>query len=195
MYFFLIVFLVAITNCYSQEEKDITDITKLTILNPGISYEKSIGKLQSVKLAAIMLFSAYLGYSSTFGTSSGVDIDPALNIQYRYYYNAARRAANGKRTEMNSLNYFAALHRTVFVKRTLSDTLYSKSNFRLLNTFGIVWGMQRNYPKRFSLDFNAGLGYFYANLASYYNGQRPGFIERFTVITGVEIGFWLNKKK
>jgi hypothetical protein len=46
---------------------------------------------------------------------------PALALQYRYYYNAARRRAKGKRTEMNSLNYVSALVETDFYKENVSS--------------------------------------------------------------------------
>src|SRR5215203_3303457 len=150
----LIALLVITTKSFSQSEAtpDIRDVTKLTILSPGFSAEKRIGKFQSLNAQAYMHLSAYYGYSSTFGTTSGVNFDPAIEIGYRYYYNVGRRFARGKRIEMNSANYVGATHQSVIEKRLAYDAALSKSRYRLLNGIGVVWGIQRNYPKRFSLD-------------------------------------------
>lgn len=47
--FFLLLLLIS-ANCFSQnqERPDITDVTKVTFFNPGISHEKRIGKFQSL---------------------------------------------------------------------------------------------------------------------------------------------------
>ena len=191
MIIFLLFFLFVTTNCFSQEEIDVTNVTRLTILSPGISYEKRIGKRQTLKFNAVMALSAYWGDSEFFGSTSGIHFDPSLGIEYRYYYNGAARGSKGKRTERNSLNYFGAVHRSLFVKRQDYDTMYSKSDFRLFNTVGIVWGLQRNYHNRISLDLNAGLGYVYGK--DLY--QSTDWIQRLSTIISVELGFWLNKRK
>ena len=96
---------------YGQEktETDIINLTKITFLNPGISYEHRIGKLQSLYFQAFMNTSAGVSYSSSFGWNSGIYFDPALTAQYRYYYNAKKRESKGKRTEWNNLNYLAGI--------------------------------------------------------------------------------------
>ena len=115
--FLLLVILIS-ANCFSQKDinTDIRNVTKITFFNPGVSYEKKIGKLQSLYAQAFLSTSIYLGYSSSLGSTSGINMYPALALQYRYYYNAARRKAKGKRTEMNSLNYVSALVETDFYK-------------------------------------------------------------------------------
>jgi hypothetical protein len=67
---------------------------------------------------------------------------PALALQYRYYYNAARRKAKGKRTEMNSLNYVSALVETRFLQGKCFIQ-WMKNNFVPQKYFGVVWGFQR----------------------------------------------------
>jgi hypothetical protein len=102
----LLLIMLITTTCFSQDtiKTDIRDVTKATFLDPGITYEKRIGKFQSLYARAFLSTAIYIGYSSTFGNTSGIDFYPALALQYRYYYNAVKRKAKGKRTEMNSLN-------------------------------------------------------------------------------------------
>ena len=196
MIIFLLVLLFATITCFSQEETDVTNVTKLTILSPGFSYEKSVRKQQTLKLEALMVFSAYFSWSSSFGNEAGVNFNPAFGIQYRHYYNAAKREGKGKRTAMNSLNYIGAVHQSMLVKRPWYDTVSSNSKHRFLNTVGFVWGIQRNYYNRLSIDFNVGLGYVFGkDLSSYFGHQPKGFGERYVLITGVDLGFWLNKRK
>ena len=183
-------------NCYSQKDinTDIRNVTKITFLNPGVSYEKKIGKLQSLYAQAFLSTSIYLGYSSSLGSTSGINIYPALALQYRYYYNAARRKAKGKRTEMNSLNYVSALVETDFYRENVSSN--GEKQLRASKIFGAVWGFQRNYQKRFSLDLNLGVSYVYSkettiNDAGQYITKNVG---EFTNIGQIGLGFWLNRR-
>ena len=186
------------TTCFSQSdtETDITDITKVTILNPGLSYEKRIAKFQSLYAQIFLNTSAFIGYSSSFGFNSGIYFDPAFTIQYRYYYNSAKRETKGKRTEMNSLNYVAAIINIVYSKNRLSSEHYVENNQRAINKFGLAWGFQRNYKKRFSLDFNLGPGILFAKATL--PGDTGPVIKNVVQFTGVgqlNLGFWLNKRK
>lgn len=190
-----ILLLLAATNCFSQTDPktDIRDVTKLNFFDPGISYEKRIGKMQSLTAQAFLSTSIYLGYSDALGNTSSIDVYPALSLQYRYYYNAAKRDAKGKRTEMNSLNYVSAIGEVDFYNEYISPT---EKDLRTLNVFGIAWGFQRNYPKRFSLDLSFGLGYVFTkqttiNYAGEYITENTG---NFTNIGQIGLGFWLNKR-
>ena len=187
--------LVAATNCFSQNETetDIRDVTKLNFFDPGISYEKRIGRMQSLTAQAFLSTSIYIGYSDALGNTSSIDVYPALSLQYRYYYNAAKRDAKGKRTEMNSLNYVSAIAEVDFYREYVSPT---EKDIRALNVFGIAWGFQRNYPKRFSLDLSFGLGYVFTkqttiNYAGEYITENTGNL---TNIGQIGLGFWLNKR-
>lgn len=195
--FFFLLPLIA-TNCFSQDKgkPGVTDVTKATFLNPGISYEKRIGKFQSLYGQAFMNTSFGVGFSSSLGNTSYIYFDPALTIQYRYYYNFAKREAKGKRTAMNSLNYVCAILETVFSKAAISSSYYPETNRRAINTFGLAWGFQRNYKKRFSLDLNLGGGYFYTKVTTMDNAGQ--FISentgQFTTVGQLNLGFWLNKR-
>ena len=191
--------LVISINCFSQKiiQTDIVDITKATFLKPGISYEKRIGKFQSIVGQAFMNTSFSIGYSSSFGITSNITFDPALSFQYRYYYNYDRRQNKGKRTEMNSLNYLSPTFVTIFSKNAISTSHYFENNRRPINTAGIVWGIQRNYRKHFSLDFNAGVGYLFTTAILPDNTGKTikQNVGRLSTLGQLNLGFWLNRRK
>jgi hypothetical protein len=187
------------TNCISQENNKtgITDLTKVTFLNPGISYEKGIGKFQSLYIQGFMTTFCACGYSGSSGNTSTFYFDPALTIQYRYYYNAAKRWEKSKQTGMNSLNYISPILETVFSKRRVSSSHYVENNRRTINKIGVAWGFQRNYKTRFSLDFNLGLGFLIAK-ATLPNNTGQIITKNaghFTTVGKLNLGFWLNRRK
>ena len=186
-------------NSFSQEESkpEITNVTKITFLDPGLGYEKRIAKNQSVNIQGFMNISAGFNSSSSFGTSSYFYLDPALMLQYRYYYNLLQRENKGKRTEMNSANYISPIFETVFYKVRTSDDQHTDKNRVIVNTLGVVWGFQRNYKCRFSLDLNMGVGYLFGEQAELdYNGKIIFTnVSEFTVPVNFTLGFWLNKRK
>jgi hypothetical protein len=195
---FLFLLIISI-NSFAQEkmQTDITNITKVTFLDIGISYEKKVAKFQSILGQAFMNTSISIGYSSSSGNTSSIKFDPALSLQYRYYYNYNRRQKKGKRTEMNSLNYLSPTFVTILTKKRISMSHYVENNRRPINTVGVVWGIQRNYNKRFSLDFNLGLGYLFttASLPDNTGQTIKENIERFSTLGQLNLGFWLNRRK
>jgi len=195
---FLLLLILISTYCFSQDRgnPDITDVIKATFLNPGVSYEKRIGKFQSLYAQAFMNTSFAIGYSDALGNTSSIHFDPALALQYRYYYNSAKREAKGKRTEMNSLNYISSILETTFSKGSISSSYYAEKNRRAINILGIAWGFQRNYKKRFSLDFDLGIGYLFTKGTTIdYTGQYiTKNIGQFTTVGQLNLGFWLSKR-
>jgi hypothetical protein len=184
------------TGFSQQTNIDVENVTRVTFLSPGISYEHRIGKMQTLYGHALLNVSAYYSYSDYFGSRSAIDLDPGFTLQYRYYYNAKARSAKGKRTEKNNLNYLAPVWETVFTKGEINSGLYERQRRRAIHSTGAVWGLQRNYPKRFSLDLNVGLGYVFGKELIYDNsGQyRTVNSSAFTVISHFSIGFWLGKR-
>ena len=102
----------------------------------------------------------------------------------RYYYNFLKRLEKGKSISRNSANYIG-----VPDNYGLSfQTFYVEDGSRIRTTtqvynFGIVWGLQRNYQNRFSLDFNIGSSILTA-LSS----------REFGIIISFKLGIWLGKK-
>jgi len=95
---------------------------------------------------------------------------------------------------MNSLNYISALAETDFYRENVSSN--GEKELRASKVFGIAWGLQRNYPKRFSLDLSFGLGYIFTkettvNDAGQYITKNVG---EFTNVGQIGLGFWLNKR-
>jgi hypothetical protein len=180
-----------------QDETDVTNVTKVTIINPGLSYEARIGKFQTLYMQGFMSMSGYFSYSDALGTESAFYFDPAADIQYRYYYNGRKRFEMEKRTEMNSMNYVTVMSEFILSKMRLTTDYIDESKRRAISRFGVGWGFQRNYAQHFSLDLNLGFGYLLSKGTSYnWNGQlttktisTPTFMGQFN------IGFWLNKSK
>jgi len=184
---------------FSQEESkpEITNVTKITFLSPGLSYEQRIAKNQSINIQGFMSISAGFSSSSSLGTNSYFYLDPALMLQYRYYYNLAKRENKGKRTEMNSANYVSPIFETVFYKVRISDVEYTGKDRTAINTLGLAWGLQRNYKWRFSLDLNMGVGYRFGGRAELDNNGKVfiNSVSEFAIPVHFTLGFWLNKRK
>lgn len=193
--FFVLVF--AITVSAQKSEIDVTNVTKVTMLNPGLSYEARVAKFQTLYLHGFMAPSGYFAYSDALGVQSSFYLDPAADLQYRFYYNGMKRAEMEKRTEMNSMNYVTIMSEVVFSKTRLSDSYIEESNRRAITRFGVGWGMQRNYAKRFSLDLNMGFGYLMSTGTQYVGGGQTmkRNISNATFMGQLNLGFWLNRRK
>lgn len=179
-----------------EKEMDVTDLFKITVLNPGLSYEKRIGKFQT------LYFQAFMNLSATRSSGFGNDVykyyfDPAITAQYRYYYNFKGREDKGLRTSMNNLNYVAPVYQ-VFFSEVSFTTVTAPDKKRPVHAVAAVWGMQRNYTKaRFALDVNIGPGMLFANTTQTdpFNGTKTTISQsQFTLYGQLNIGFWLNKQ-
>lgn len=189
-------------NCSAQNDNEegsstgVTDITKF-IFTAGFSGEKRIGKYQTLYAKVFTALAFSFEYSDGLGSDSRFYIDPAIVLQYRYYYNGRKREQKGKRTAMNSMNYIGPVYKNNFSKRAMSSNYLEEDNRRSINTLAIVWGLQRNFRSRISIDLNVGPGYIFTKDTDVYsNGQRYTLQHRaFTLFTQFDIGLWLNRKK
>ncbi|MET0466244.1 MAG: hypothetical protein ABW007_24005 [Chitinophagaceae bacterium] len=180
---------------FTQENAvDATNLTKITLLTPGISHEHRIGKKQTLHMAALMNVTVQSVISSTF-SETDVYIDPAATVGYRYYYNFEKRAERGKRYEKNSANYISAFSGLVFTKATMSSIHWEELNRRAVGILGTCWGFQRNYKGHFSLDLNLGLQYQFGKATFFHpiTGQltREGS-GAFIPSANLKLGIWLN---
>lgn len=184
-------------NCFSQTENgNVTNVTKATIISPGLSYELRVGQFQTLYAQAFMAPSFGISWSDALGTNSFFYLDPAVTLQYRYYYNYRIRSENGKRTAMNSLNYIAPVYEAVFSKQRVSSSQIIETERRTINRLGIVWGFQRNYASRFSLDFYAGPAYLFTKgTVQTGNDTYTETVSQLSAIIQINLGFWLNKRK
>lgn len=119
---------------------------KLDLLSPGISYEYGVFRNQSVSFN-LGLANATYGEGYAFGL--------AMNNRYRYYHNFQRRISRDKNVSGNSGNYIAAAQAIFFSQGRLATNVTGPDDFNL-GFFGVVYGVQRTYPKGFN--FNAELG-------------------------------------
>ncbi|MBS1743757.1 MAG: hypothetical protein JST81_12050 [Bacteroidetes bacterium] len=85
---------------------------------------------------------------------------------------------------------------TVFSKKKNSSSFFVEDNRRAIYSAGIIWGLQRNYKSRFSVEEYAGLVYHFTH------GRKPeGYrivaeqVSKFSFMTHIQVGFWLNKRK
>ena len=185
---------------HAQEKhptNEVTDVTKVTLLTPGIGYEKRMAAHQSLYVQGYLSLSGGVGYSSSLGWLSELYIDPAASAEYRFYFGFASRQERGRRTDMNSANYVAPFFEVSFPKR---NVLRSPGNVvskrRGVYTIGSTLGMQRNYKSRLSLDLNIGFGYIFREPpipddSGEHFGERSG---QLTIPGRLSLGIWLNKK-
>ena len=169
---------------YAQKDNNavVENVTKANFFLPGLSHEHKLGKASTIYISAYMDIWLTFGSSNLFGETKTVHVGPALDLSFRNYYNYKRRSGRGRRTEMNSLNYIAP----AFTVTSVHGPGISGSEF--INLLGVVWGMQRNYPGRFSLDLNLGVGHLF-NAKGYSNNNLVDPMSQLT------LGFWLGKKK
>jgi len=178
----------------AQNDNITTDVTKLTFFNPGFSYEKSISQKSTLHGHLFFNTAIEYSYSSSFGGDFKASFDPALLLQYRFYYNYNQRQQKEKRTEMNSMNYISPTFQTSLSKARISTDHLWEEKSRPINVAGVVWGMQRNYAKRFSLDLNLGLGYMFTTATVYGSPQTKENVGMVTMMGQFNLGFWLNKE-
>ncbi len=122
---------------------------KINIINPGLEYEIGIAQNQTLDFGAGLQFGA---------NSAGYAFIPALNGQYRYYYNFERRLSKNKRVNGNSANY-VAVSGTFFLEEVIIGNLDSGDGY--FGFAGPVYGFQRTYPKGFNFNLEFGVGYYF----------------------------------
>jgi hypothetical protein len=180
----------------AQETGKITDVTRINFLAPGISYEKGVGLFQSIFLEGFVDVAFTYSYSEFLGSNTAVYLLPGLSAQYRYFYNARQREEKGKRTAVNSLNYVAPAFEMVFFRSGLVDLTNREPRIYTIKSLGAVWGMQRNYPRHFSLDLNLGYGLLFGRGALLEGSSNPNrkYAVQASPLAHLTLGFWLNKK-
>lgn len=191
-----LLFLAGTHKSYAQDNYSaIQDLVKVHFLRPGISVEKSTTRNQSLLISAYLDPGMMLSFSDAMGWNSKFWISPSLGTQYRFYYNQDKRFEKGKRTDLNNLNYLAPLFETQFTRRNLRSDDLEHDKVRPVSTAGIVWGMQRNYNSRISLDIQAGPGFRFAKAIEpgVFGIQQINYAKP-VLIARVGLGIWLGKK-
>lgn len=181
--------------CLAQNKPpaQVIDITKISILNPGISYEHGTAHSQSLYVRAYLTTLTGVAYSDAFGYTVQFDFNPGLSVQYRMYYNAAKRNSKGKRTDLNNLNYISPVSRIIISTRQVYTNSSVENYLSPVYTLAAVWGMQRNYKSHLSLDFNVGPGVVVSKDNVNGSGERISKNPfQFTIAGQFTVGFWFE---
>lgn len=123
---------------------------KFDLLSPGFSYELGLFKNQSVSTSLGLGLATY---------QEGYAYGLAMNNRYRYYHNFNRRINTGKNVSGNSGNYIAAAQAIFFSQLRIATNIEGPSDFNL-GFYGMVYGIQRTYPKGFNFNLELGAGYY-----------------------------------
>jgi len=124
---------------------------KFNLLNPGFSYEIGIFKNQSI--------SSDLGLFGLATYQEGYSLGAVWNTRYRFYHNFSRRIALDKNVSGNSGDYIGAARSIFFSWVRLSTNIEGPDDFNL-GFYGLVYGIQRTYPKGFNFNAEVGVGYY-----------------------------------
>lgn len=148
---------------------------KVDLVSPGFSYELGLFRNQTVSTNVGLGFASY---------AEGYAYGLAMNNRYRYYHNFNRRLNNGKNVSGNSGDYIAAAQAIFFSQLRLATNIEGPKDFNI-GFFGLVYGIQRTYPKGFN--FNAELG------AGYYRGD--GIPSGYGPLISLTFGWVATKRK
>ncbi|PRX53874.1 DUF3575 domain-containing protein [Flagellimonas meridianipacifica] len=147
-----ILFLLCSLFISAQGQRNVEDSQfKVNFINPGLEYEVGIAQSQTLNFGAGLQFGV---------NSNGYAFFPALNGQYRYYYNFNRRLERNKQVRGNSANYLAASG-TLFVEEVIIGDLESGNGY--FGFVGPVYGFQRTYRSGFNFSAELGVGYYFDN--------------------------------
>ena len=191
--------LVTTVQSFAQQEPatDINNLGKISFLSPGASYELRVAKFQSLYFHTFLHASASFSFFDS-GNDHHFYFDPAIGVQYRYYYNAKKSAAKGRVTTNNNLNYVAAMYENIYTKMPVNSDFFIEDKRRSIQKVGALWGLQRNYKSHFSIDLNLGLGCLFSK-GTTYDGFTGTYVSKNIVqVTSpgrLTLGFWLAGKK
>ncbi len=141
---------------------------KINFINPGIEYEFAVGNDATLDFGAGLQFVA-----AGSGANFYYAFIPALNAQYRYYYNMERRLEKNKRIEGNTGNYLA-LSGNLFTADVIIGNVESGTG--TAGFVGPIYGIQRTYPKGFNFGMEFGAGVYFQsdqNFRSIDSGFAP----------------------
>jgi hypothetical protein len=166
---------------FSQTSNELTkNILTLSIIDPGISYEQSIGPASTLKFRTAITSATYIESGSTFELKNlQFSFNPLVSIGYRNYYNMSKRNRYGYNTENNSANYLSIS--AIYVFKNLNE-IPNNSNLPQIGLVpSILWGMQRSFSRKLFFDFNIGPGL---------NIQQKGLI----LSSEISLGFSMGSK-
>lgn len=191
----LALFLSAWSKSISQEV-DVSNVVRITVINPGIGYEARVGKLQTVFAQTFMKTMLHAESEAfiliPFRVHTTYYFDPAVTVQFRQYYLTRKQKIKTKDHSLNSMNYVALYEELFFTKKPIYQNVDSRRGY---NKLAIVWGLQRNLSDHFSFNANLGYGYTFPTRPFYSpNGQKFDETLNEAIVCQINLGFWLNRK-
>jgi hypothetical protein len=183
------------TNAQLKHNAALTDLAKINLFNPGISFEKRINSNQTLYLNAFYNLHITTKDRKNSVMSSKLVFEPSLAMQYRFFYNIPVRKT--KMNSFNSYNYVCPAFETNYGKReelTFDNSVTPKT---IIYKIGALWGIQRNYKNHFSVDANAGLSYItYKNRTELSPGSYSILkVSTVGIIGHVNIGYFIAYRK
>jgi hypothetical protein len=180
----------------AKSQVETEDVFKITFLNPGVAYEKSLGGIHTIHGQAFANFAAAVTEDYYDEYAINFYVEPALSLQYRLYYNLNRREDRGKNTARNSGNYFTFINENRFTKAPLDLHDVKEAKIRPVIAGALGWGLQRNYDSRFSLDLYLGAGAKYAKTTTLdqYGQLTSANKASFVFIGQINLGIWLGRQ-
>jgi hypothetical protein len=133
----------------SEEVKVERSLLGVYFIPLKVTYEQGIGRTNTVELGG-----GLDGVSWIEDDQFKFGLAPFAEGYFKNFYNLDKRHRDGRRTAMNSGNYWGLMARYNFPAISGDD---SEERFR---SFFIapVWGFQRNYNSHFSLGMDLGFG-------------------------------------
>lgn len=180
----------------SCQDADVANLLKLTLANPGISYELRLGKLQTVYGQAFMKTSVFVEGESfmfiPYNIRTRYFFDPAFTVQFRQYYQTRKQRQRRGAPSINSMNYVALYEEMFFTEKPLYQQVDGRTGY---NRIALVWGLQTNISRRFSFNYILGYGYLFPIKPFYYpSGEKMEETLRDTPLIQLTLGLLLNKK-
>lgn len=170
------------------------NVLKINLPRGIFSYEFSTGKQQTIHLQAGSRFFLFIDETADEQIDIDLFVDPALRAQYRFYYNLKKRAAQEKRTDLNSGEYLTPSAEVWYSRMPVRGNII-RDERRWIYTTGFAWGFQRNLASRFSIEYQIGPGVVFAQGQDLnVNGLLVPAV-RPTIIGGLSLGFWLNSSQ
>ncbi len=150
-----VLFLPTIGFAQSQDTISTESAFRFELITPGFSYEFPAGSQSTirVKASAYSLARSIVVFSES-RSGLGWHFFPLVDLQYRLYTNLPKRSVNGKAIAENSGNYIALKTIIIFPEEFDQGSDIGNSTW-----VGPVYGLQRKFSSRLSVDLAAGLGY------------------------------------
>ena len=133
-------------------------MVKMNFLPLSANFEGRLGKSISIETGA----GVNAGWRFNSDGQIKYTVYPNINLMLKNYYNLEKRFNKGKRTAMNSGNYWGL--NSSFAFAPIADNFDNEYRWGL--AVAPVWGFQRSYPCQITWGANLGYGVHINNMES-----------------------------